>query len=78
MFDAFLQWLIRSWDTIITVFMWAMTALMGFVLIAKIYKIVKLDFESSDAVGLIFATLWILAILIFGFNHVTQYLKSFL
>ena len=78
MFDAFLQWLIRSWDTIIMVFMWAMTVLMGFVFIAKIYKIVKLEFESSDTVGLIFATLWLLAILIFGFNHVTQYLQSFL
>ena len=78
MLDAFLQWLIRNWDIIITVFMWSMTFLMGFIFIAKIYKIVKLDFEASDSVGLIFATLWLLAVVFFGFNHVTQYLQSFL
>jgi len=78
MLDAFLQWLIRNWDIIVTVFMWSMTLLMGFILVAKIYKIVKLEFEATDSVGLVFSGMWLLAVIFFGFNHVTQYLQSFL
>ena len=78
MLNAFIAWLIENWNLIVIIFMWGMSLLMVFVLAAKIYKIVKLDFELRDLIGLIVSGLWILAIIIFGFNHVTQYLQSFL
>ena len=58
--------------------MWGLSLLMVFVLAAKIYKIVKLDFELRDLIGLVVAGLWILAIILFGFDHIRAYLQSFL
>jgi len=78
MLNAFIAWLIESWNVIVIIFMWGLSLLMVFVLVAKVYKIVKLDFELRDLIGLIVSGLWLLAIIIFGFNHVTQYLQSFL
>lgn len=78
MLNSFIEWLTNNWDVIVVMFMWLMTLLMGFVLIARIYKIVKLEFEATDSVGLVFSSLWLLAVIFFGFNHMTQYLQSFL
>jgi len=78
MLNAFIAWLIENWNVIVIIFMWGLSLLMVFVLVAKIYKIVKLDFELRDLIGLIVSGLWLLAIIIFGFNHITQYLQSFL
>ena len=78
MLNAFIAWLIGNWNLIVIIFMWGLSLLMIFVLVAKIYKIVKLDFELRDLIGLIVSGMWLLAIIIFGFNHVTQYLQSFL
>ena len=78
MLNAFLEWLVINWDLIVDIFMWGLTALMGFILIAKVYKIVKFDFEAVDAASLIFVALWFSAIIFFGFNHIRLYLQSFL
>lgn len=75
---VFIDWLVRNWDMLVEILMWTLTILMTFVLAAKVYKIIKLKFEAMDAVGLFFAALWILAILFFGFNHIREYLQSFL
>lgn len=75
---VFIEWLTRNWDMIVEIFMWGISILMVFVLVAKIYKIVKLQFEAADAAGLFFVALWILLIIIFGFDHIRVYLQSFL
>ena len=78
MLNAFLTWLIENWNLIIEVFMWGLSLLLVFVLIAKIYKIMKLDFELRDLIGLILVGLWVTAIIVFGFDHIRLYLQSFL
>ena len=76
--NAFLEWLVRNWDVLIDVFMWGVSVIMAFVLTAKVYKIVRLEFEIMDVASLIFAGLWFVAILIFGFDHIRIYLQGFL
>lgn len=78
MLNAFTLWLVNSWDMIVEIFMWGMTLLMAFVLTAKVYKIIKLKFETVDSVGLFFGAAWILIIIFFGFDHVRTYLQSFI
>jgi len=73
-----INWLVENWDLLVEIFMWTLTLLMVFVLAAKIYKIIKFKFEAMDSVGLFFGTLWILVIIFFGFNHIREYLQSFL
>ncbi len=76
MLHAFISWLIVHWDFIVLIFMWGASLLMVLVLTAKIYKIMKLDFEPRDLVGAIFSGLWLVTIVFFGFNHMTQYLQN--
>lgn len=78
MLNAFTDWLIRNWDLIVEIFIWGMSLLMGFVLVAKIYKIVKFEFEARDAISIVIAGLWICAIIFIGFDHIRLYLQSFL
>jgi hypothetical protein len=78
MMNTFLEWLVRNWDVMVDVFMWGVSVLMAFVLTAKVYKIVRLEFEIMDVASLIFAGLWFIAILIFGFDHIRIYLQGFL
>ena len=77
MLSAFIVWLTEYWDLIVDVFMWSVSLLMVLILLAKVYKIIKFKFEPFDIVGLLFGTLWILLIIVFGFNHMGDYLKSF-
>lgn len=76
--NAFTVWLAENWDFIIDIFIWGVSLVMAFVLVAKVYKIVKFKFEPFDVVGLFFGALWLIAILFFGFDHIRVYLQSFL
>lgn len=78
MLNAFIVWLVENWNIIVDIFMWGFSLLMAIILVAKIYKIVKFDFEMVDAVGLFFVTIWILAIIFIGFDHIRIYLQGFL
>lgn len=78
MLNAFIVWLVENWDLIIEIFIWSVSLLMAFVLVTKVYKIVKFKFEAIDAIGLFLVALWVFAILFFGFNHIRVYLQSFL
>jgi hypothetical protein len=78
MLNTFVVWLMENWDLIVEIFMWGMSLLMVFVLVAKVYKIVKFEFETVDAVGLLFGAVWIFSIIFFGFNHIKIVLQSFL
>jgi len=78
MLNAFIVWLVENWDLIVEVFIWGVSLVMLFVLIAKAYKIIKFKFEAFDVFGLFFGLLWIFAMLFYGFNHIAEYLQSFL
>lgn len=78
MLNAFVVWLAENWDLIINVFIWGVSLVMAFVLAAKIYKIVKFKFEAFDVAGLFFGAVWLIVIILFGFNNIREYLQSFL
>ena len=78
MLNAFIIWLTDNWDLIVELFMWSVSLLMVFILAAKIYKIIKFKFETADAAGLFFGAVWILLIIFFGFDHIREFLQSFL
>jgi hypothetical protein len=78
MLNAFTAWLTENWDLIVEIFMWAMSIFMIFILVVKIHKIIKFNFEALDVLSLFFGAAWILAIVIFGFDHIRQYFLSFL
>jgi len=78
MLNVFYDWLVRNWNILIDVFVWGVSAIMAFVVAAKIYKIFKFEFELMDSAGLILGGLWFFAIIIFGFDHIRYYLQSFL
>ncbi len=78
MLNAFIVWLVENWDLIIEVFIWGVSLAMAFVLVAKVYKIIKMKFEAFDVFGLFFGLLWVFVILFFGVNHIREFLQSFL
>jgi hypothetical protein len=78
MLNMFVVWLSANWDLLVEIFIWTLTILMVLVLAAKIYKIIKFRFEAMDTVGLFFGGLWIFAIIIFGFDHIRQFLQNLL
>jgi hypothetical protein len=78
MLNAFYVWLSANWDAIVIIFMWVVTLLMGFVIVGKVYKIIRIKFETVDAVELFIAGAWIMLIIFFGFDHIRLYLQNLL
>ena len=76
--NALYLWLTTNWDAIVIIFMWVVTILMAFVIVAKVYEIIRKKFETFDAVELFIAGAWILFIIFFGFDHVRIYLQNLL
>lgn len=68
----------RNWDLIVTVFMWAVSLLLGLVLVAKLFKALRMEFETTDVLPLAFSILWFAAIVIIGPRDVSLFLKGIL
>ena len=76
--NAFVDALSRNWDLIVTVFMWAVSLLLGLVLVSKLFKALSMEFESTDVLPLALSALWFVGILIIGPHDVSTFLKSIL
>ena len=76
--NAFMDALSRNWDLIVTIFMWAVSLLLGLVFVAKLFKALKMEFESTDILPLATSILWFAAILVIGPQDVNVFLKGIL
>lgn len=76
--NAFMQALSGNWDLIVTVSMWAVSLLLGLVLVAKIFKALRMEFETTDLLPMAVSILWFAAILIIGPRDVAIFLKGIL
>lgn len=76
--NAFMDALSRNWDLIITVSLWAVSLLLGVVLIAKVFKALQMEFEFEDFIPSVLAVLWFGILLVMGPGNVSAFLSGLL